>query len=162
VSKRNYDPDEIDPAILPLVEFLNELEHIETYISCEGHNEEKAFSRWPYVCFWVTHTETEEGDFLFSVEALHELATLAWIVDRSYEDGFQEVPDWDHRSQEPIASISVNSVGSYDISDDCPDQWTPVAFCMRLKNKEGISKLVEALRENWPPRRKSRDTGQHG
>ena len=33
MGRKGYKPEEIDPEILPLVELLNELEHIETAVS---------------------------------------------------------------------------------------------------------------------------------
>jgi len=53
MGRKEYQADDIDPAILPLVDVLNELEHVETAVSCEGHENQWWSSRRPVVTFFV-------------------------------------------------------------------------------------------------------------
>src|SRR5713101_6760742 len=105
----------------------------ETYISCEGHDGDQVFSRVPCVCFWLIRCQPESDDFVFSSSALKQLATLAWVVDHTFEDGFAQILDWEHRFQEPVARITVAGEDPFCSHDEVPEHWTPAAFCLRLR-----------------------------
>lgn len=148
MGKREYSPDEIDPRILPLVNILNEIDRIQTYSSCEGHDDERRILRTPYVSFWLIPEADEEAS-RFSDRALRQLSTLSWIVSRTFEDGFQELVDLDHGLQEPIACIVVVGERPGISHDEVPDLWAPVSFSLRLLDQSHIPLIVEAIRENW-------------
>lgn len=93
MGKKTYRPDEIDHAILPLVDLLNKIDSIETYLSCEGHTGEQVFSRTPYVCFWLSSRQTESGDYVFPYAVLAQAGTLCAIVANTFEDGYHEFLD---------------------------------------------------------------------
>ena len=150
MGDRDYDPSEIDPGVLPLVDLLNDVPSFRTYISCEGHDGERVFSRTPYVCFWLKMEQTEKGQFFFKGEALHQLGKLAWVLSRTYEDGFHLMPpDWEHRYLPPVATVRICGQDPFNSADEVPDSWAPVAFCLDVRAKEFLPLIVNTLKKEW-------------
>jgi hypothetical protein len=148
LGNKNIDYEGLDPSIRPLVELLNDIDNIETYISCEGHNGECVWSRTPYVCFWLKRTLTEDGHFLFSNNALDQLARLVWVVNHTYEEGFVETRNCEDRYRTPLARIVVARADPRVSDDELPEQWSPVAFCLEVLDKSRLPLLVETLRKS--------------
>ena len=144
MGKRDYDPNEIDSGILPLVDILNEIDSIETYSSCHSHDDERQIMRTPYVSFWLKFAKEDEGGFQFSQRALMQLGTLSWIVSQTFEDGFQFVADMDHRLREPVASIVVFGEGPGLSHDEVPDLWTPMSYSLRLRHRSRPHRLASS------------------
>ena len=144
-----HDGEKIDADIMPLVEVLNEIDTIDTYSSCEGHDGDRVFSKKPYVAFWVFRSRTDDADFIFPYTSLQQLSTLAWIVSHTFEDGFCQILDWDHRNKEPVGRIYLGGEDPLVSHDEVPELWTPVGFMLTVRDKSYIPILVQTIKDNW-------------
>ncbi len=149
MGKKEYQPDHIDPVILPLVDLLNELEHVETAVSCEGHGDQWWSSRRPVVTFFVRCRPTDGGDFLFPSAALRQLSALAWILSRTFCDGFFPIPDQEHVRAEPLAWVTVQGEPPGADREETPRWSSPISLVLKLQDKDAVPLLVNALKANW-------------
>jgi hypothetical protein len=149
VGRKRYKPEDIDPAVLPLVDVLNELEHIETEVSCDGHDDTRWSSRTPFVTFFVRCCLSEDGDPVFPGGALRQLGALSWILRRTFRDGFFPIEDEAHRQEEPLARVLVRGEPPGADHEETPRWWTPVSFVLEVQDKSAIPCVLETLRANW-------------
>ena len=92
---------------------------------------------------------TDGGDFLFPAAALHQLSALAWILRRTFREGFLSILDLEHFRAEPLAHVTVQGEPPGADQEGTPRWWTPISLVLELQDKAAIPLLINALRANW-------------
>ena len=129
----------IDSKILDLVNFIDGLEGVKTFGSCQGHNDGGKDGKWfvPYIKFMCTDNRTLA--FLASIEYLYSDLTSTYNISRKeaaeiYQPrlnalwSIEVVTNYDHSSQDIIPPneyalyvLNANSESYKKPSDVYPD-----------------------------------------